>query len=85
MEKAFEEPKRNGYKPDLVILNSMLSIYAKDGMHDRAHEMFDLIHQCELRPDLIARNSMMDMYARGGECWEAKDTPKQLQKVWTKA
>ncbi|KAF9588537.1 hypothetical protein IFM89_013031 [Coptis chinensis] len=39
MERAFKELGKKGYKPDLVLCNSMLSIFAKNRMYNQAHEM----------------------------------------------
>jgi pentatricopeptide repeat domain-containing protein 1 len=79
IEKAFEEVKARGYKPDLVIYNSMLSMYAKNGMYSKATEMFDSIKQSGLSPDLITYNSLMDMYAKCNESWEAEKVLNKLK------
>ncbi|KAF8400275.1 hypothetical protein HHK36_013572 [Tetracentron sinense] len=59
----------------------MLSIYAKNKMYDRAHEMLQSIRESGLHPDLITYNSLMDMYAGGGECWKAEVILKEIQKA----
>ncbi|GKV39803.1 hypothetical protein SLEP1_g47520 [Rubroshorea leprosula] len=78
MERAFQELLRRGYKPDLVLFNSMLSIFAKNRMYENAHETFNLIRFSGLQPDLVTYNSLMDMYARVGECWKAEEILKGL-------
>jgi pentatricopeptide repeat domain-containing protein 1 len=42
-ERAFHEIQKKGYRSDLVILNSMLSIYAKHGLFDKGNEIFSVI------------------------------------------
>ncbi|KAH9610205.1 hypothetical protein KSS87_016196 [Heliosperma pusillum] len=73
MERAFKELQRSGYKLDLVVYNSMLSIYARNKMYDRAHGIQTLIQENGIQPDLVTYNTLMDMYARSGECWKAEE------------
>ncbi|CAM9001120.1 unnamed protein product [Rhodiola kirilowii] len=84
MERAFQELLRNGYKADMVVFNSMLSIYAKNRMSDRAHDMLHMIHENGLQTDIVTYNSLMDMYARSGECWKAEDILDKLHKAGAK-
>lgn len=80
MERAFEEMNRHGYRADLTIFNSMISIYAKNKMYDRAHDMLQMIRENGLQPDLVTFNSLMDMYARTGECWKAEEILRGVHK-----
>ncbi|CAH2080649.1 unnamed protein product [Thlaspi arvense] len=61
MLHSFQGLKKNGYKPDLVLLNAMLSIFARNKMNDRAHEILELIHENGMHPDLVTYNSLIDM------------------------
>uniref|UniRef100_A0A0E0Q126 Pentacotripeptide-repeat region of PRORP domain-containing protein n=1 Tax=Oryza rufipogon TaxID=4529 RepID=A0A0E0Q126_ORYRU len=54
-------------------------MYANNGLHSKATELFDSIKQSRLNPTLIIYNSLMDMYAKSNESWEAENILKQLE------
>ncbi|KAK6159066.1 hypothetical protein DH2020_006380 [Rehmannia glutinosa] len=49
------------------------SIFARNRMYERAHEMLHIMRENDLQPDLVTYNSLMDMYARAGDCWKAQE------------
>ncbi|KAG2384552.1 Pentatricopeptide repeat-containing protein [Vigna angularis] len=79
MERAFNKLHKYGYKPDLVVINSMLSMYSRNKMFSKAHEMMHFIYENGLQPNLFTYNCLMDLYVREGECWKAEEILKGIQ------
>lgn len=59
MDRAFLEFLKNGYRPDIVVVNSMLSSFSRNKIHERAHEMLHFIRESGLQPDLVTYNSLI--------------------------
>ncbi|GKV48069.1 hypothetical protein SLEP1_g54905 [Rubroshorea leprosula] len=81
MERAFQELLKRGYKPDLVLFNSMLSIFAKNSilmdMYARvgecwkAEEILKGLQTSGGNPDLVSYNTVIKGFCRQRHMQEA--------------
>ncbi|GAU41422.1 hypothetical protein TSUD_26020 [Trifolium subterraneum] len=79
MVRAFHQLQKNGYKLDMVVINSVLSLFVQNKKLEKAHEMLDLIRNNGLKPNLVTYNSLIDLYARVGDCWKAEEMLKEIR------
>ena len=60
---------------DVVVVTALIDMYAKYGSIDKAHELFDKMHQ----RDVISWNAMILGYAQNGYFEKALEAFNQMQ------
>lgn len=60
--EVFHEMKINKCKPNICTYTALVNACARDGLCEKAEEIFEQLQEAGLEPDVYAYNALMEAY-----------------------
>lgn len=60
--EVFQEMRANKCKPNICTYTALVNACARDGLCEKAEEIFELMQEAGLEPDVYAYNALMEAY-----------------------
>ncbi|XP_010540669.1 PREDICTED: pentatricopeptide repeat-containing protein At2g35130 isoform X2 [Tarenaya hassleriana] len=61
-----EMTSKRGCKPNICTYTALVNAFAREGLCEKAEEMFEQLQEAGLEPDAYAYNALMEAYSRAG-------------------
>lgn len=60
--EVFREMRRTKCKPNICTYTALVNAFARDGLYEKAEEIFELMQEAGHEPDVYAYNGLMEAY-----------------------
>lgn len=60
--KVFNEMKTEKCRPNICTFTALINAFAKEGLCEKAEEVFEELQEVGIEPDVYAYNALMEAY-----------------------